>query len=419
MVNKSNLLESVVVSFDDIETPNLQELSITTNPQLLQLLELSAEQLTAFLEEEILDNPFIELDYATAKKTATVNADENGLEVPQTLATFLFEQIMMYRHTEIRDAMVHLVDYLDDRGYIPYTYYELSAKMDFSPIVVLDALTLFKQLEPLGVGAYDLRECLMLQTEQDSHALNVAYYLLEECFEELSNQQYDIIVSKTELSMEEILACVAYYQTLRAVPATLFDRPTATSMVPDITVRADNGKLNVHYNRQYYPRIVFNQHYYEEMKATNDSEVLAFIAPHEDEYRRLAHNLRLREYLILKVAQAVVATQKSYFVHECDDKAPLLIKDIAKLTNISEPIINLIATNKSLEFEKRALPLTDFITVATHQGTTATGIRQAIQEIMLQAGTSVSDAAIVEQLATQNIVISKRMVNDYRQRIQY
>ena len=72
MVNKSNLLESVVVSFDDIETPNLQELSITTNPQLLQLLELSAEQLTAFLEEEILDNPFIELDYATAKKTATV-----------------------------------------------------------------------------------------------------------------------------------------------------------------------------------------------------------------------------------------------------------------------------------------------------------------------------------------------------------
>src|SRR5699024_2265751 len=105
----------------------------------------------------------------------------------------LIEQIMMYRHTPIRYVMVWLVDYLDEKHYLHYRYQVLATKLNEDDILVLDAMTLFKQLEPAGVGAYDLQECLMLQTEQDSHAPNIAYLLLEEHFDLISKQDVDSI----------------------------------------------------------------------------------------------------------------------------------------------------------------------------------------------------------------------------------
>ena len=68
----------------------------------------------------------------------------------------------MYRHTIIRDAMVRLIDFLNPQGYLPYSYQEVAKQLGIEPIIALDAITLFQQLEPAGIGAYDLRECLML-----------------------------------------------------------------------------------------------------------------------------------------------------------------------------------------------------------------------------------------------------------------
>ena len=119
---------------------------------------------------------------------------------------FLFEQIMMYRHTIIRDAMVCLIDLLNPQGYLPYSYQEVAKQLGIEPIIALDAITLFQQLEPAGIGAYDLRECLMLQTEQDAHAPNVAYYLLEEYFDQLKAEDYQAIVTATGLPLADVLA---------------------------------------------------------------------------------------------------------------------------------------------------------------------------------------------------------------------
>ncbi|MCW6664129.1 RNA polymerase subunit sigma-54 [Aerococcaceae bacterium NML191219] len=396
--------------------------------RLLSLLELNAECLTEFLETEILDNPFIELDYADAKMTSTVRAQETVLgvdpqmpEMPQTLPAFLFEQIMMFRQTPIRDAMVRLIDYLDERGYIPHTYQELAAKLGLPEIIVLDALTLVKQLEPSGVGAFDLRECLMLQTEQDSYAPNVAYYLLEEFFAELSDKKFDTIVAKTDLTMAEIQDCVQYYHTLRTMPAAMFERRTQlSSFVPDVAVAIHEGRLAVSYNHQYSPKIVFNQSYFAEMEATQDPEVLAYIAPQKEGYHALSTLLSQREYLILKVAQAIVTAQYDLFTHATEIKAPLLLKQIAQVTDLPEPIVNLIVTNKYLEFEKMVNSFADFITVATHEGRggfTAENVKQMVQEVISQGGSTLSNAEIIRQLAERKVIITERMVEHYRQNI--
>lgn len=251
----------------------LKNSAIMSNPQLLDILDLNAEQLTYYLEDAILDNPFIDLEYSIEQQIpaferfeGTKQAEELK-ESAQSLDTYLFEQILLYRHTDIRDAMVKAIEHLDERGYLPYTVDELAKKIDMPVIVTLDAVTLIKQLEPAGIGAYDLQESMMLQTEQDLHAPNVAYYLLEVFFDELRDKDYAEIQAQTQISYDEIMESVNYFHTLRTNPAALFNQVDKINLIPDVTITPVGEGLQIRYNRQYYPKISFNQTYFDEMAA--------------------------------------------------------------------------------------------------------------------------------------------------------
>ena len=426
-VNRLSHIVTVIQANGQSEFESVPIETIEGNSQLWQMLGLGAAQLTAFLEEEILENPFVELDYPREQRPsmavtlheheAIVGVDPQMPEAPHSLPMFLFEQIMMYRRTPIRDAMVHLIDLLDQQGYLPYDYREIATRLDIEEIIALDALTLFKQLEPAGVGAYNLRECLMMQTEQDSYAPNVAYYLLEEYFELLVQEDYATIVAQSGVTMEEVLACVTYYQTLRTQPASLFDVEMAEELLPDLTVMQEAEVLQVRYNIAYYPKVRFNQSYFDEMMATGDSEVVAYCRPHKIGYERLAHNLKVREQIILKVVQAVVAMQLDFVTGQTVTKTPLLLKQLVEVSALPEPIINLVLANKNLAFQQQIVPLTDFITVATgynREGFTAESIKHLIHDILHRHDASVSDAEIVRLLEEHKIMISELMVHHYR-----
>ena len=294
----------------------LKNSAIMSNPQLLDILDLNAEQLTYYLEDAILDNPFIDLEYSIEQQIpaferfeGTKQAEELK-ESAQSLDTYLFEQILLYRHTDIRDAMVKAIEHLDERGYLPYTVDELAKKIDMPVIVTLDAVTLIKQLEPAGIGAYDLQESMMLQTEQDLHAPNVAYYLLEVFFDELRDKDYAEIQAQTQISYDEIMESVNYFHTLRTNPAALFNQVDKINLIPDVTITPVGEGLQIRYNRQYYPKISFNQTYFDEMAAKKDEELNNYIEPHEEGYQRLADNLRIREQLILEVVMCMVKAHK-------------------------------------------------------------------------------------------------------------
>lgn len=428
----SNQEHNIILEDNDIKIfEGLTQLEIAINEQLLDILDLNAEQLTYYLEDAILENPFIDLDYAVESflgKNAQFIPEQKvtGIESqlptsPQSLAVFLFEQIMMFRQTEIRDMMVRLVDYLDDNGFLPYTYQELTKEIEgTSEMVVLDAMTLIKTLEPAGVGAYDLQESLMIQTERDLHAPNVAYYLLEEFYNEIMEKDYVEIQQKTAITIDEIKQSVNYYHTLRPVPATLFDRQAKINLIPDVTLSVKNDQLALRYNRQYYPKINFNQKYYEEMQREQDLTLQQYIEPKKEAYNELTKNLRKREQLILEVVQAIIIAQSDFFFNDVTEKKPLLIRDLAETTRLSEPIIKLIVTNKNIQFKKSVMPLTDFINVASHEGRgglTAKKIKEIIHNFLKEAPKSMTDQEVVEELAKQKVIISERLISNYRSQL--
>ncbi|MBG9987544.1 RNA polymerase subunit sigma-54 [Aerococcaceae bacterium DSM 111176] len=404
----------------------LQNESIQHDEDLLEILDLSVEQLTHYLEEHIMDNPFIELEYSDPEQLSSLEKlrDQDNvveqIKTPQSLESYLFEQILLYRQTPIRDAMVALVSHLDERGYLPYTTRELAEKLEYPEIIILDAVTLIKQLEPAGVGAYDLRETMMLQTERDNFAPNVAYYLLESYFSELDNEDYTEIMKETNLTQDEIMECVNYYHMLRANPASLFDQTAKINVIPDMTVRFINQEsLTMTYNRHYYPRVRFNQDYFDEMLQRKDSALHDYLTEQQEKYQKLADNLRRREELIKLVVKCLVFCQQTFFSNQLNYPKSLSIAALSDHTRLSTPIVYRIITNKNLEFDGHVYALSDFINMSTTKGRTGltTGaVKQRVLDIDDNMP-GLTDAEIVDKLEEEMISISEQIVANYRRRV--
>ncbi|MCR8969972.1 RNA polymerase subunit sigma-54 [Facklamia sp. 7083-14-GEN3] len=409
---------------------SLTQEEITQNPLLLEILDLNGEQLTYYFEEKFLDNPFIECEYPIEHRVSQVSQERRAtadpdIDIqspgsPQTLETFLFEQIMLYRQTPIRDAMVQMVPLLDERGYLPYKHGELAEKLQIDPVIALDAITLFQQLEPTGIGAYDLKECLMLQTDQDQHSPNQAYFLLENYFSELLEEDYAEIIERTDLTLAEIQQIVNYYHTLRTRPSSLYERVERINLIPDVELQFMGEEIHIHVNRQYYPRLIFNQDYYDEMESKNNPELQEYIQPHKEFFQQMLSSIRSREKLLIAVTKVIVQSQLHYLKGEDKSPMPLLIKDIAYQLRLSESIVSRIIVNKNLAYGENVAPLSDFINVSAkigRSGLSALNIQAFIKDIIMKHGQDVSDQEIIDRLADKKIIISHRLVERYRQNL--
>ena len=178
----------------------VQKLAMTQQlQQSIQILQFNTEELAAFVEAKALENPLIDLqvdtqyttDFPITSRSYTNQDEENNYmnQIPDyhlSLFESLIDQIHLnYRDTYLRTLVLFLVEYIDVNGYLTISLEEAAEKTEASAIQMLDALTLLQQLDPAGVGARNLQECLMLQTERDDTAPNLAYILLEEEFDAL------------------------------------------------------------------------------------------------------------------------------------------------------------------------------------------------------------------------------------------
>lgn len=395
--------------------------AIQDNTLLMDLLALNAEQLTYFLEDYVLDNPFIHLNYplennSRGLKVKALDKQIAMIQPSQTLESYLYEQILLYRQTPIRNLMLELVPLLDKDGFLPYTIDQLSQDLGADNYLVMDAVTLLQNLEPVGVGAYDLKEALMLQTEQDSNAPEPAYYLLEVFFEELRAKDYAKINQESPFSEAEISQCVKYYAGLYRSPAQLFSADEGQEAVPDLAAKLVDGQLKINYLAKNHVLVSFKQDYFDRMAQEEDLEVKSYIENKAAEYDYLQVTLQLRQEILVMVATHLIEGQGAY-LQNIDRRHSLSMRQLMTLTGFSEPLLYRILNHKHLEFEGRIFRLADFITVAATKGRdsrTFDSIKDRMVEIIQSSDQSLTDDQVVSALAAEDIYISKAIVANYR-----
>lgn len=406
------------------------ESPLPQNELFLGLLDQNMASLTTYLEDLILDNPFIEVEYYVEQlipslekmqerntSSESSSTDSQTTLDRQSIETYLFEQIMLYRQTPIRDVMVHLLEYLDERGFITKHADEIARELGENYFTVLDALTLFKTLEPAGIGAYDLRECLMLQAERDEQAPSITYLLLESFFEQLVQKDYQYIMKKTSFNLEEIEEVIRYIQTLHHQNAHVFNETRQPYLVADVLMTTEESdNIQITYHRQAAPKLVFKENYFNEMRQVNDELMQSYLDDKQTQYDRFVKYLSLREKLLLIVTAEIIKIQ-SHLIQGGQEVKELTIKELSKATQIPQSYIIRLISGKSLMYQNRIFVLSDFINCRYSlgcDGLSADYFRQKVQEIIATVKNN-DNKAIQETLANQGITISNKVIEMYRQ----
>lgn len=344
-------------------------------------------------------------------------------QIPDTtisLFEHLIDQIHLnYRDTYLRTLVLYLVEYIDLNGYLTISLDEAVEQTGGTPIQLLDALTLIQQLEPAGVGARNLQECLMLQTERDNYAPEIAYLILEEYFTELVERKWESIAKKLVISLTDIQKVFDYIQTLTPTPGAVFGSTEGLYIIPDLTVKVDGQQVTVVSNRSGMPEIKFQQNYFEQMTQSGDSEVLNYLKEKQQAFEWLKKTVEQRGDTIYNVGKAIVERQQEFFFNKEHPIKPLILKDISEELAIHESTVSRAVNGKYLETDFGVFELKHFFSqkLASDEGERSTNdVKHRLQTLIDSEDKAkpLSDQKLVELLNDEGIDISRRTIAKYR-----
>ncbi|WP_071130995.1 RNA polymerase factor sigma-54 [Enterococcus timonensis] len=395
--------------------------------QSIALLQKNQEELTDFVMEKANENPLLEVVRTIGPVPESGSSAGTGTDfqtVPDqytSLFEYLIDQVHLnYRDTPIRRAMLFLVEYIDSNGYLAMTTAEAMEKTGADYLVVLDALTLLQQLDPAGIGARNLQECLMLQTERDPEAPTLTYVILEECFEQLASRLWNEIATRYKITLADVQQIMDYVQTLSPAPGAHFGQIERLFIIPEIEVQVKNGELNLTYLQTGLPKLKFQENYFNQMSKVDDPEVQEYLKEKKQEFQWLKKTLDQRKNTIFEVGQAIIDYQADFFLKKEHPLKPLTLKMIAQKVNLHESTISRTVNGKYLKTDFGIFELrTFFASAIAGQSTSNQEIKKRLIELIQQEDKTHphADDKLAELFADEEVKISRRTVAKYREQL--
>ncbi|AEJ00769.1 RNA polymerase, sigma 54 subunit, RpoN [Nitrosomonas sp. Is79A3] len=348
---------------------------------------------------------------------------------PLSLREHLNFQICLSQISEREKNIISLlIDSLNEDGYLLQDLDELMemlpAELGISLQDLQDALKYLQRLDPSGVGARNLQECLVLQLQAlpDDAYRDQAIKVVQEYLEILASHDF--------VQIKRLLACDD--QSLRAIqklivnlnpkPGAQFNSQNERYIVPDITVTKKNGTWGANLNMAAIPRLNINHLYANILKQEHHSS--RGLVSQLNEAKWLIKNIQQRSSTILKVASAIVERQQQFFEHGEVAMRPLVLRDIAETLNLHESTVSRVTTQKFMYTPRGIFELKYFFGshVSTDSGgaCSATAIRALIKQLIQEENPRkpLSDNRISTILEQQGIVVARRTIAKYRESIQ-
>jgi len=302
----------------------------------------------------------------------------------------------------------------------------LPVDLEFDPSELAIALKHLQQLEPAGVGARNLGECLALQLE----AMAADTPFRAEALITVRNH-LDLLAARDFAKLKKLLRCTD--DTLRGIqslithlnprPGARFSKNEARYIIPDVIVRKLKGLWRVSLNPDAMPRLRVNRMYADILHRNRDAS-LQQLAGQLQEAKWLIKNVQQRFETILRVSQAIVDRQRHFFEHGEVAMRPLVLREIADTLGLHESTVSRVTTQKFMLTPRGIFELKYFfgshVTTETGGACSATAIRALIKQLVAEEDTRkpLSDSQISEILGKQGIVVARRTIAKYRESLQ-
>jgi RNA polymerase sigma-54 factor len=329
-----------------------------------------------------------------------------------------------------RDKLIaeFVVGHLDEDGYLKQELEELreSALAAMSDVEIEElsiALRHVQNLEPTGVGARDVAECLALQLralpESTPHR-EAALKLVTQHLDVLAARDFNRLKRLLGVSEDELRDVRALVLTLDPKPGRAFGQGDVRYVVPDVVVRKVSGKWSAALNRDAMPRLRVNKMYADILQASRENGG-KHLSGQLQEARWLIKNVQQRFDTILRVTQAIVDRQKNFFEHGEVAMRPLVLREIAEAVGLHESTISRVTTQKYMLTPRGIFELKYFfgshVSTDTGGACSATAIRALIKQLVAaeDCRKPLSDHRISDILAQQGIQVARRTVAKYRE----
>lgn len=285
-------------------------------------------------------------------------------------------------------------------------------------------LDVVQKLDPAGLGARNLQECLLLQLDAlmqptNREVISLAKKIISNHFENFSKKKYNIILKKEKISQEEFDAAVAIITRLNPSPAV--NTESNRYVTPDFIITNDDGEIKVSMNTPSYPRLRVNRDYekmLEKMRKSRDKEALAFLRQNIEKAKLFIDVLPQRNITMCAVMNEIILQQKDYFL--TGDRRllkPMVLKDVAEKLKIAESTVSRVTSKRYAITPYGTISLKELFSEAVNGDTNSSAaIRQALKEVIDNEDKKnpYTDEKLVAVLKEKGYEISRRTVAKYR-----
>lgn len=317
----------------------------------------------------------------------------------------------------------YLIGLIDRNGYLRHTSEQIADLLKVDIVVIERVRKAIQTMDPTGVGAFDLRECLLLQAEEEGYSDDAVTTILSSHLESLGQNRIGNIVKATGIELEEIQAAVEIIKAFNPKPGASFPSTgDGIYVAPEVFVEKVDDEYIVTVNERDLPQLRINNLYKEAMKHRDktEKETYEFIRNKLEAARSFLKYVDKRKDTILSVTRAICEVQKDFFDFGILHLKPLTLQDVAQMAGVHESTVSRATSGKYVQTPRGLFELKFFFSGAarTHGGedVSTLAVKQRIDDLVKQENPRkpLSDSHIVDMLKKEGITLARRTVAKYR-----
>ena len=410
----------------------LQKMVLTPQMMLsIRLLSMSMKDLTEYIDSAVEANPFLRKAIENKRSERSPSWDSYSSIPPEYTgsitrqdedprASLLSQLRMLHLDDGVMEIAEHLISEMDNNGYMPVALDELARDLFATMDEVESCLETLQQLDPPGIGARDVRECLQLQLKRMGKENSLEYSIVSDFITELARVDVEKISKALDADEEKVRNAIFNIKKLNPRPASTMLSERPQPVIPDMVARVNYEKIRLELNREWLPRLRLYNPYENKLDIVKDPETRQFMKENMNSARHLIDTLKRREETMCKVADYIL----NFHGHEgIDDEhgiKSLTTKDVSTALNLHPSTVNRTVSNKYIEINDKVVPLKSLLShgIKKENGEIAskTSVKKKIEAIVKSEDKQqpLTDKVIQEKLSQEGIVIKRRTITKYR-----
>jgi RNA polymerase sigma-54 factor len=346
----------------------------------------------------------------------------DSITAETSLAQFLIEQVRDTKLTPDEQGIAELlIGNIDDYGYLNSTIEELATTTNLPPEKIAEVLKVVQTFEPVGVGARDLRECLLLQLERAGQQETLEYRIVRDYMDALGKRRIPEIARGTGQTVEDVQEALARIGRLEPRPGRAFLPAVEQYVAPEVFVQKNGDDFTVTTNDEQIPHLRISNVYKDLMSGGgNNAEVKNYIREKIRAGKFLIKSLHQRQATIANIGREIVKRQREFMEKGVAFLKPMTMAQVAEVVGVHETTVSRAVSGKYIDTPQGVFEMKYFFTAGLQNAhgddISNTSVKDMIADIFKGENPSnpLSDQEVVKMLTAKGITIARRTVAKYR-----